>query len=121
MSQLGFGLPHAMALQPMFPGRLVVNLTSDGAFGLTLQELHSARRLRLPVVKVVHNNAAWGLIRAGQRMQFDLEPGTSLEDTDCAAIARGFGCHGEWVTQAADLPAFGSMNRYGFDALTRSA
>lgn len=146
MSQLGFGLPYALALQWLHPGRLVLNLTGDGAFGFTLPELDTARRLQLPVINVVHNNAAWGIIRQGQRKQFDFESGTSLAGTDYAAIARGFGCHGEVVEDAREIPAalerarasglpgvldcrtrfvphpalpdFGSMNRYGFDALT---
>lgn len=146
MSHLGFGLPYALALQWLHPGRLVVNITGDGSFGFTLQELDSARRLRLPVITIVHNNEAWGIIRHGQRAQLDFESGTSLADTDHAAIARGFGCHGETVEHADALapalararasglpavidcrtrfvphpamPAFGRMNRYGFDALT---
>ncbi|WP_119157276.1 thiamine pyrophosphate-binding protein [Caldimonas tepidiphila] len=149
MSQLGFGLPYAIALQLLHPGRPVFNLTGDGAFGFTLQELDTARRLKLPVVTVVHNNAAWGVIRAGQRAALDFEFGTSLEDTDYAAIARGFGCHGETVTQPHEvapalaralasglpavldcrtrfephpaMPAFGRMNRFGFEGLTRTS
>lgn len=148
MSQLGFGLPYAIAIQAQHPGRPVVNITGDGSFGFTLNELDTARRYRLPVVNVIHNNAAWGIIRAGQKTQFGFELGTGLEDTDYAAIARGFGCFGETVTRAQDvgpalarafasglpavldcrtrfqphpaMPMFGSMNRYGFDALTRS-
>jgi acetolactate synthase-1/2/3 large subunit len=147
MSHLGFGLPYALALQALHPGRPVFNLTGDGSFGFTLQELDTARRYGLPVVTVIHNNAAWGIIRAGQRKALDFEFGTGLEGTDYAAIARGFGCHGEVVHDARELPAalqralasglpavvdartrfvphpagagFGSMNRYGFEALTR--
>lgn len=147
MSHLGFGLPYAMALQLLHPGRLVVNITGDGAFGFTLSELDTARRLTLPIVNIIHNNESWGVIRLGQRMTHGFEFGTSLQGTDYAAIARGFGCHGEVVTRATDLPdalqrarssglpavldcrtrfephpsmpAFGSMNRYGFEALTR--
>ena len=148
MSQLGFGLPYALALQWLYPDRLVLNLTGDGAFGFSLVELDSARRLGLPVVSIVHNNAAWGVIRQGQRMALDFEFGTALDGTDYAAIARGFGCHGERVEDATEIPAaiararasglpavidcrtrfvphpampaFGSMNRYGWDALTRA-
>ena len=147
MSHLGFGLPYAMALQLQHPGRPVVNITGDGSFGFTLNELDTARRYRLPVITLIHNNAAWGIIRSGQRKQLDFEMGTGLEDTDYAAVARGFGCHGEVVTRAEDVapamqramasglpavldcrtrfvphpasPMFGSMNKYGFDALTR--
>ena len=149
MSQLGFGLPYALALQWLHPGKLVLNLTGDGSFGFTLQELDTARRHGLPVLTIIHNNAAWGIIRQGQRMQLDFEMGTSLEGTDYAAIARGFGCYGEVVDDATQIapaiararasglpavidcrtrfvphpasPAFGRMNRYGWDALTRSA
>ena len=147
MSHLGFGLPYAIALKRLEAARPVVNITGDGAFGFTLQELDTARRLKLPVVTIIHNNEAWGIIRAGQRALLDFELGTALDGTDYAAIARGFGCHGEVVERAEDLapalqrafasglpavldcrtkflphpamPAFGRMNRFGFDALTR--
>ncbi len=147
MSHLGFGLPCAMALQLQHPGRPVVNITGDGSFGFTLNELDTARRYKLPVITVIHNNAAWGIIRAGQRKQLDFEMGTALDGTDYAAIAGGFGCFGETVMQAEDVapamaralasglpavldcrtrfvphpagPMFGSMNKYGFEALTR--
>ncbi len=144
MCQLGFGLPTALALQLVHPGRPVFHITGDGSFGFTLQELDTARRERLPVVTLIHNNASWGVIRAGQRKQFDFEFATGLEGTDYAAIARGFGCHGETMVRVDELgpalaraqasglpavldcrtrfvphpsmPAFGSMNRYGYAA-----
>lgn len=143
MSHLGFGLPYALALQGLHPGRPVVLVTGDGSFGFTMQELDTARRQRLPVVVVIHNNASWGIIREGQR-KADFELGTALDGTDYAAIARGFGCHGAVVERPGELahalqqalasglpavidarvrfvphpatPAFGSMNRYGFGA-----
>ncbi len=146
MSHLGFGLPYALSLKLQQPGRPVFNITGDGSFGFTLNELDTARRAGLPVINVIHNNAAWGIIRQGQKMA-GFEFGTALEDTDYAAIARGFGCHGEVVVRAQDVapaieraiasglpavidcrtkflphpvgPLFGSMNKYGFDALTR--
>ncbi len=102
MAHLGFGLPYALALQAAHPGRPVVNVTGDGAFGFTLAELDTARRLGLPVVTVIHDNAAWGVIRFGQeRAGFELD--TALEGTDYAAVARAFGCHGERVTELGDV------------------
>jgi thiamine pyrophosphate-dependent acetolactate synthase large subunit-like protein len=146
MSHLGFGLPYAMALKLAYPGRPVFNLTGDGSFGFTMNELDSARRLQLPVITLIHNNASWGIIRSGQKMQLGFELGTSLEGSDYAAIAKGFGCYGETVRQADQvapaieralasglpavidchtrfvphpaMPMFGSMNRFGFDALS---
>lgn len=72
----------------------------------------------LPVLTLIHDNEAWGIIRAGQKNALGFELGTSLAGTDYAAIARGFGCHGQTVSRpdevAPAMPAFGSMNRYGF-------
>lgn len=148
MSHLGFGLPYGIALQLQQPGRPVLNITGDGSFGFTLNELDTARRAGAPVVTVIHNNEAWGIIRSGQKAQLGFEFGTGLEGTDYAAIARGFGCFGERVDHADDVapamarafasglpavldcrtrfvphpasPMFGAMNRFGFDALTRA-
>lgn len=145
MSHLGFGLPYALALQLLHPGRLVVNITGDGSFGFTLNELDTARRANLPVVTLIHNNESWGIIRFGQKAQFDFEMGTDLAGCDYAAVARGFGCHAATIDHADEVapalaraiasgkpavidcrtvflphpaaPYFGSMNRYGYDAL----
>jgi thiamine pyrophosphate-dependent acetolactate synthase large subunit-like protein len=102
MGHLGFGLPYANALALAFPGRPVVNVTGDGAFGFTLQELDTARRAGLPTVTIIHNNSAWGVIRLGQK-RAGFELGTDLEGTDHVAIARAFGCHAERVERAEDV------------------
>ncbi|MFF5497816.1 thiamine pyrophosphate-binding protein [Streptomyces aquilus] len=106
MAQLGFGLPYANALAHLHPDRPVVHITGDGSIGFTLQELDTARRYGLRALHVVHNNEAWGVIRASQEHS-GFEFGTRLEGTDYAAIARGFGCHGERVESFGELaPAF---------------
>ncbi|HTZ06436.1 MAG TPA: thiamine pyrophosphate-binding protein [Gaiellaceae bacterium] len=102
MAHLGFGTPYANALALLHPGRPVVQITGDGAFGFTVQELDTARRLGLAPVHVVHDNAAWGVIRLGQsRAGFEL--GTDLEGTDYGAVARGFGCHGERIERPEEV------------------
>ncbi len=60
MSHLGFGLPYALSLQLQHPDRPVFNITGDGSFGFTLNELDTARRAGLPVVCIIHNNAVLG-------------------------------------------------------------
>lgn len=102
MSHLGFGLPAAIALARCHPDRRSFCITGDGAFGFTLQELDTARRYQAPVITIIHNNEAWGVIRAGQKMR-GFELGTDLSGTDYAAIARAFGCHGERVEEAGQI------------------
>jgi acetolactate synthase-1/2/3 large subunit len=102
MGHLGFGIPYANALQLAHPDRPVINVTADGAFGFTVAELDTARRAGLPIVNIIHNNSAWGVIRLGQR-RHDFELGTGLEGTDHVAIARAFGCHAERITTADEV------------------
>ncbi len=93
---LGFGVPYAHALSMLEPGRPVIDITGDGAFGFSVAELDTAVRLGLRVVHVIHDNQAWGVIGfSQQRLGFSL--GTELAGTDYAAIARGFGARGERV------------------------
>lgn len=102
MSQLGFGLPYALALAALHPDKPVINITGDGSFGFTLQELDTARRYGLNVVNIVHNNASWGVIAAGQ-VKRGFKLGVDLDGTDYAAIARGFGVFGEVVETPEDF------------------
>lgn len=102
MGQLGFGLPFAAAVQLARPNQPVFNITGDGSFGFTLTELDTLRRYALPVITIIHNNAAWGVIAAAQERQgFAL--GVELAGVDYAAIARSFKCHGEVVEHPEQL------------------
>lgn len=117
MSHLGFGLPAAIALARCFPDRRCYCLTGDGAFGFTLQELDTARRYGAKVITVIHNNEAWGVIRAAQSAG-GFEFGTDLAGADYSAIARGFGCYGERIERAEDaLPALGRAVGSGLPAV----
>jgi thiamine pyrophosphate-dependent acetolactate synthase large subunit-like protein len=117
MAQLGFGTPYALALKHAFPGRTVVNTIGDGSFGFTIQELDTARRYGLNVINVLHDNSAFGIIRAGQEAN-GFELGGDLVGTDYVAIAQAFGCHSERVTRREDIrPALDRAAASGMPAV----
>jgi thiamine pyrophosphate-dependent acetolactate synthase large subunit-like protein len=117
LAQLGFSLPYAIALQLAEPDRLVVNITGDGAFGFTAMELDTARRYAAPVITFIHNNASWGVIRAGQSRE-NYAIGTDLTGTDYAALARGLSCHGEQVDHPDQVaPAYARARASGLPAV----
>ena len=64
---VGWGIPGAMAAKLAYPDRPVLLLSGDGAFGFTITELESAVRQGLPLVAVVANDEAWGIVVSGQR------------------------------------------------------
>jgi thiamine pyrophosphate-dependent acetolactate synthase large subunit-like protein len=117
MAQLGFGTPFAHGIKALFRDRTVVSVTGDGSFGFTIAELDTARRYGLDVIHVIHNNELWGVIAKSQRAA-GFELGLDLSGTDYAAIAQGFGCYGETVTDPAEIePAFRRAQQSGLPAV----
>jgi acetolactate synthase-1/2/3 large subunit len=103
---LGVGTPFGIAAALLHPGRQVVVISGDGAFGINAMEIDSAKRHGAKVVLVVANNAAWNIERLDQEMNYGGRVvGTTLAWSDYAAMARAFGLHGERVTDPARLPA----------------
>jgi acetolactate synthase-1/2/3 large subunit len=101
---LGVGVPYGIAASLLHPGRQVVVVTGDGAFGINAMEIDSAKRHGAKVVFIVSNNAAWNIERLDQEMNYGGRViGTTLAWSDYAAMARAFGLHGERVTDPARL------------------
>ena len=100
---MGWGLPAAVGLQIAYPGRPVVCVTGDGGYMMTVNALSTAMQYDLPIICVVFNDGALGMVRHHQA------PGqyiaSEFAETDNAAVARGFGCYGVQVSDSRDLPA----------------
>lgn len=103
---LGVGVPFAVAAALAYPGRQVISVNGDGAFGFNAMEIDTAVRHEAKAVFIVSNNACWNIERYDQEHFYGGRVvGTTLRDTDYAAFARALGAHGERVENAADLPA----------------
>jgi acetolactate synthase-1/2/3 large subunit len=101
---LGVGTPYAVAASLAFPGRQVICVTGDGAFGINAMEIDTAVRHGAKAVFIVSNNAAWNIERYDQEANYGGRVvGTLLAHSDYAAMARAFGLHGERVEKAEDL------------------
>src|SRR5206468_2528623 len=76
------------------PDRLTVAALGDGGFAMSVAELVTAVRLRLPLLVVVYDDAAYGAeVHHFGPDGFPLDT-VKFPDTDLAAVARGFGCAG---------------------------
>jgi acetolactate synthase-1/2/3 large subunit len=103
---LGVGTPYAVAAALLHPGRQVVTVTGDGAFGFNAMEIDSAARHGAKAVFIVSNNAAWNIERLDQEMNYGGRVvGTTLAWSDYAGMARAFGLHAERVTDPQQLEA----------------
>jgi acetolactate synthase-1/2/3 large subunit len=103
---LGVGVPFAVAAALACPGRQVVSVSGDGAFGLNGIEIDTAARHGARAVFIVANNAAWNIERTDQLLNYGGRVvGTELAFSDYAAMARAFGLHAERVEEPDALPA----------------
>ena len=101
---LGAGIPYAIAAKLAAPSKKVYCVTGDGSFGLNIQELETASRLQLPIVFIVHNDSAWGMIRAGQTASFGKRYiGVDLGNIRYDEVARGMNCYGERVVKPSEI------------------
>jgi sulfoacetaldehyde acetyltransferase len=91
----GYAMPTAMGAKVARPDRPAVAYVGDGAWGMSLNEVLTCVRERIPVVAVVFNNGQWG---AEKRNQIDFYAdrflGTNLQNPSFAAIARAMGADG---------------------------
>lgn len=101
---LGVGVPFAIAAALAFPGRQVISVNGDGAFGINAMEIDTAVRHGTQAVFIVANNAAWNIERLDQVENYGGRVvGTALRHSDYAAMARALGAHGERVENPSAL------------------
>lgn len=101
---LGVGVPFAIAAALAMPGRQVISVNGDGAFGINGMEIDTAVRHGAKALFVVSNNAAWNIERLDQEMNYGGRVvGTTLRHSDYAMLARALGAHGERVERTEDL------------------
>ena len=101
---LGVGVPFAIAAALALPGRQVISVSGDGAFGINAMEIDTAVRHGAKCVFIVSNNAAWNIERLDQELNYGGRVvGTTLRHSDYAGMARALGLHGERVEKPEDL------------------
>jgi acetolactate synthase I/II/III large subunit len=101
---LGTGMGYAAGARLARPSSQVVLLLGDGAAGLSLMDVDTLVRHKLPVVMVCGNNSGWGLEKWPMRALFgydvaaDLAPQTRYDD-----VVRALGGAGELVTSPSQI------------------
>jgi acetolactate synthase-1/2/3 large subunit len=103
-AQLGVGTSFATATKMAKPNSRVVVISGDGSFGLNPGlPLETAIDRKIPIVVVILNNQAWGMIQNQQKAIWKRTCATDLRDVPFHKIAEATGAYGELVEDAKDL------------------
>lgn len=102
---LGTGIPFAMAAKLVHPEKRVLVFNGDGSFGFNGMEFDTMVRHNIPVVCVINNDCAWGMIKHSQELSI------GKERISCAELglrryekmAEGLGAHAEFVSKDEEI------------------
>ena len=100
---LGFGLPAAIGAKVARPDRPVVALCGDGGFLFNCQELAVAAQFDVPIVALVFNDSAYGVLKPQQMARYGQAHAVDLVNPDFVALAGAFGVDGCRVTSIEQL------------------
>jgi acetolactate synthase-1/2/3 large subunit len=107
MGAMGFALPAAVgAAFHLERRRPVLLIAGDGGFQLSLHELQTVVRNRLPIKMVIVNNRCHGMTRQFQDSYFERRyQGTvwGYDAPDFERVARGFGIEADSLSEPADM------------------
>jgi acetolactate synthase-1/2/3 large subunit len=108
LGHLGAGLPISLAAKTAYPEKDVYLVCGDGTFFFNGVELETAVRQDIPVVIVVCNDLAWGLVYHTRKIKTGSEElarrGTIInEHVKLDKFAESLGAHGETVTKTEDI------------------
>lgn len=107
LGTMGFGMGAAIGGCFASNRAKTVLFTSDGSFGMNLNELATAVSQNLPLLVIIMNNGVLGMVRQWQTMFFDKRYAETTLDrkTDFAMLAKAFGANGYRANSLEELNA----------------
>jgi acetolactate synthase-1/2/3 large subunit len=105
LGTMGYGLGAAIGAKLANPDKTVINFAGDGCFRMNMNELATASRYDVPIIEIIFNNHALGLVK---ELQDELCEGrhscTDINDkVDFVKVAEAMGAKGKRVTTCKDF------------------
>ncbi len=101
LGTMGFGLPAAIGAKLGRPDKTVIDVSGDGGFQMTMQELATAVNYNIPVVVCILNNGYLGMVRQWQDLFWNKRYSQTCiaVQPDFVMLAEAFGAKGLRVTE----------------------
>ena len=102
---LAVGIPYANAAKLKHPDKRVLAIMGDGSVGFNFMEFHTAIRKKLPIVVVISNDQAWGMIMHSQQLRLghNIPNGTELGWVDYHKMVEALGGFGICVEKPENI------------------
>lgn len=103
LSTMAWTLPGALGAHFAEPGRKVVAAMGDGGFLMNSQEIKTAIREQIPLVALVWEDCAYGLIKWKMDLELGRHDDVDFTNPDLVAYAESFGARGHRISSAGEL------------------
>ncbi len=103
LSTMGFALPGALGVKLAKPDAKVLAVVGDGAFLMNSQEIETAVRERIPLVVLIWEDNAYGLIAWKMDLEVGGHSNVAFTNPDIETYAASFGARGHRITRADQL------------------
>ena len=105
LGTMGYGLGAAIGAKTGCPDKTVINVAGDGCFRMNMNEIATATRYNIPIIEVVFNNHALGMVRQWQTLLYGKRYSqTILEDkVDYCKVSEAMGAKAIRVTKKEEI------------------
>ncbi len=91
VSPIFYGLPAACGAKLGRPERPCLCITGDGSFSAVAGELATVKKYDIPIVMLIYNNGAYGVLEDFMRKRYGAPGAMELQNPDFPCLARAFG------------------------------
>ncbi len=105
MGTMGYGLGACIGAKVGMPDKHVFNIAGDGCFRMNMNELATASRYKIPIIQVIFDNHALGMVRQWQTLFYGKRySNTILEDqVDYVKVSEALGAKAYEVTSRDEV------------------
>ena len=105
MGTMGYGLGACIGAKTAMPDKVVINMAGDGCFRMNMNEIATATRYNIPIVQIIFNNHALGMVRQWQTLFYGRRYSqTILEDkVDYCKVSEAMGAKAIRVTKREEV------------------
>ncbi|HEX6281652.1 MAG TPA: acetolactate synthase large subunit [Nitrososphaera sp.] len=103
LSTMAFALPGAIAVKLAYPERKVLAAAGDGGFLMLGSELETAVREHVPIVVLIWEDQAYGLIKWKMDLELGHHSSVDFQNANFVKYAESFGAKGYRISHADEL------------------
>lgn len=102
---MGYGLGACIGAKMGRPDKHVFNIAGDGCFRMNMNELATASRYNIPIIQVIFDNHALGMVRQWQTLFYGKRySNTILEDkVDYVKVSEALGAKAYQITRRDEV------------------